>query len=390
MKYQSLYKAQQIREKNADYPYPLQHVISTVSDRAIPVDTYSPGQIGNYQADIKSYSDYYPFGMQMPGRFETAAGHNYRFGFQGQESDNEMDGSKSYYSFSYRVHDSRIGRFLSQDPLRKDFPWNSTYAFAENDVIRAIDLEGLEKYIITQRAFAPWKEFGKLMPHQKVPYEADNRGYSLADDASARVHHMMYIDLVTQSTYRQSETWASPSTGPVNFTGPVETRTATPRESTQVFTSGPNSTTITGAFHGSNPLTKDMVINPEIYFQGGFSFNSSKLNEGILDVRFKLVGKGFPAYESFIKDEAGTKVFMGTLGPDNKGMITKLLGHGQEFSDYTLSFNVDGDGNFLSIRGMTGSDGKYHNLNNMSIGEWNQGFLDTTPSKDCDSNECGN
>ena len=34
-------------------------------------------------------------------------------------------------------------RFLSVDPLAKSYPWNSTYAFAENDVIRSIDLDGL-------------------------------------------------------------------------------------------------------------------------------------------------------------------------------------------------------------------------------------------------------
>ncbi|MEM9981106.1 MAG: hypothetical protein AAF734_01340 [Bacteroidota bacterium] len=37
-------------------------------------------------------------------------------------------------------------RFLSVDPLARDFAWNSVYAFAENDVIRSIDLEGLERY----------------------------------------------------------------------------------------------------------------------------------------------------------------------------------------------------------------------------------------------------
>lgn len=35
-------------------------------------------------------------------------------------------------------------RFLSVDPLTKDYPWNSTYAFAENRVIQGIDLEGKE------------------------------------------------------------------------------------------------------------------------------------------------------------------------------------------------------------------------------------------------------
>ena len=34
-------------------------------------------------------------------------------------------------------------------PLYEEYPWNSTYAFAENDVIRSIDIDGAEKYIKT-------------------------------------------------------------------------------------------------------------------------------------------------------------------------------------------------------------------------------------------------
>jgi len=34
------------------------------------------------------------------------------------------------------------------DPLGKSFPWNSPYSFAENDVIRCIDLDGLEKVVV--------------------------------------------------------------------------------------------------------------------------------------------------------------------------------------------------------------------------------------------------
>jgi len=72
----------------------------------------------------------------------------YRFGFNGQEKDNEIKGIGNSLSFKYRIHDSRLGKFLSVDPLAAAYPWNSTYAFAENDVIRSIDLEGKEKYII--------------------------------------------------------------------------------------------------------------------------------------------------------------------------------------------------------------------------------------------------
>jgi len=42
------------------------------------------------------------------------------------------------------MHDPRLDRFMSIDPLTKSYPWNSPYAFAENRVIDGIDLEGKE------------------------------------------------------------------------------------------------------------------------------------------------------------------------------------------------------------------------------------------------------
>ena len=42
-----------------------------------------------------------------------------------------------------------MGKFLSLDPLATQYPWNSPYAYAENDVISSIDLDGLEKYLLT-------------------------------------------------------------------------------------------------------------------------------------------------------------------------------------------------------------------------------------------------
>lgn len=74
----------------------------------------------------------------------TGSAEGYRFGFQGQETDDEVYGSENAASFKYRVHDARIGRFLSIDPLAPDYPHNSPYAFSENKVIRFIELEGAE------------------------------------------------------------------------------------------------------------------------------------------------------------------------------------------------------------------------------------------------------
>ncbi|MGM0581170.1 MAG: RHS repeat-associated core domain-containing protein [Bacteroidota bacterium] len=53
----------------------------------------------------------------------------------------------NHYDYGFRIYNPRIAKFLSVDPLAKEYPWNSPYAFAENDVIRSIDLDGLEKQI---------------------------------------------------------------------------------------------------------------------------------------------------------------------------------------------------------------------------------------------------
>ncbi len=60
--------------------------------------------------------------------------------------DNEIKGVGNSLNYKYRMHDSRLGRFFAVDPLFKKYPHNSTYAFSENVVINAVELEGLEKY----------------------------------------------------------------------------------------------------------------------------------------------------------------------------------------------------------------------------------------------------
>ncbi|WP_417266701.1 RHS repeat-associated core domain-containing protein [Brumimicrobium sp.] len=70
----------------------------------------------------------------------------YRYGFQGQEKDDEVKGEGNSINYKYRMHDPRIGRFFAVDPLAPKYPHNSPYAFSENNVIHAIELEGLEKW----------------------------------------------------------------------------------------------------------------------------------------------------------------------------------------------------------------------------------------------------
>ena len=95
------------------------------------------------RASIRNISDYSPFGVQLSER--TISGDGYRFGFQGQEGDDEIKGEGNSVNYKFRMHDPRLGRFFAVDPLAPEYPHNSPYAFSENVVINAVELVGLEK-----------------------------------------------------------------------------------------------------------------------------------------------------------------------------------------------------------------------------------------------------
>ena len=124
----------------------LGNVLTVITDRKIPVDANNDFITDYYLPDVISSTDYYAFGSPMPGRQFNAG--NYRYGFNNMEKDNEIAGIGNHIDFKFRGYDPRLGRFWSVDPLFKDFPWNSNYAFAENRVIDGIDLEGKEFYSV--------------------------------------------------------------------------------------------------------------------------------------------------------------------------------------------------------------------------------------------------
>jgi len=134
----------EIGDKRYELSNHLGNVLSVVSDKKIPKLASGTSSLEYFNADIKAYNDYYPFGMIMPGRHANTS--DYRYGFQGQEMDDELKGEGNSVNYTFRMHDPRVGRFLSIDPLAKSYPWNSTYAFAENRVIDGIELEGAEYY----------------------------------------------------------------------------------------------------------------------------------------------------------------------------------------------------------------------------------------------------
>lgn len=129
----------------------LGNVLTVISDRNFGVSSGGSLTLPNgatipavdyYDPDMLAANDYYPFGMLSR---TIGTPDKYRFGFNGKETDNEVKGRQNQIDYGARVHDPRIGRFLSVDPLTKDYPWYTPYQFAGNKPIRFIDLDGLEE-----------------------------------------------------------------------------------------------------------------------------------------------------------------------------------------------------------------------------------------------------
>jgi RHS repeat-associated protein len=122
----------------------LGNVLVTVSDRKFgqsPVNNLYT----SFTADVVSATDYAPFGMQMVGRtFDAAGSPAYRYGFNGKENDSEVKGEGNQQDYGMRIYDPRLGKFLSVDPLTKEYPFLTPYQFSSNRPIDGVDLDGME------------------------------------------------------------------------------------------------------------------------------------------------------------------------------------------------------------------------------------------------------
>ncbi len=159
--------------------------------------------VDGYLVGIVNTSDYSPFGVQLDGR--TVFEGRYRYVFQGQELDNEIKGKGNSVNYKYRMHclsreerigNPRAGRFFAVDPLAWKYPWNSVYAFSENRVIDAIELEGLEPIVIGGYLVGYNIQAGQgpsqIAKDINNPQTQKDFGYSLSNSIN-------YLDIVEQN-----------------------------------------------------------------------------------------------------------------------------------------------------------------------------------------------
>jgi RHS repeat-associated protein len=95
---------------------------------------------------VKSFTDYYPFGLTIAGLSGESAGTNpNRYLYNGKEIQDDAFGGVSLgmYDYGARFYDPVLGRWNVIDPLTSASPSLSPYRYGFNNPIRFTDLFGL-------------------------------------------------------------------------------------------------------------------------------------------------------------------------------------------------------------------------------------------------------
>ncbi|KAA9324911.1 DNRLRE domain-containing protein [Adhaeribacter soli] len=154
-------------------------------------------------ATILSLTDYYPFGSPMPGRSFNPG--QYKYGFNGIESEDNLYGEDNFYNTDNRMYDSRIGRWFSQDRvINADL---SPYAGIENSPIAFKDSDGndAELVILGNTAtfktqifiYGPGATFAQANLIQNSIMKAWNNNWKYTDPETNKVYNVKFEVAVT-------------------------------------------------------------------------------------------------------------------------------------------------------------------------------------------------
>ena len=117
-----------------------------------------PTGVAYYETDVKSYSDFYPFGMLMNGRFNN--NQSYNFGMHGMiKNDDWKKANGSDYDFNGYGYSSLLGRRKNIDPAFKEFSAYSPYGGFNNNPISNIDEDGLRVKPLNKEAFDAFNSY---------------------------------------------------------------------------------------------------------------------------------------------------------------------------------------------------------------------------------------
>jgi RHS repeat-associated protein len=148
-----------------------------------------------FQVDLLSKSEYFPYGMKIEELGWNAEGVEPRYGYNGKEKDNEVKGESNSLDFGARIYDPRGARFLSQDPLKSQFAFQSPFIFASDKPINSIDKDGEKEHIMIFHQVNKQGNTFVTKPDDKMTYSNNGKARTWSDNkmgSAVNENHYIY------------------------------------------------------------------------------------------------------------------------------------------------------------------------------------------------------
>ena len=263
------------------------------------------------------------------------------------------------------MHDPRVGRFFAVDPLAKQYPWNSPYAFSENRLIDAVELEGLEKVKLFNFCFAPFNYFGGGYhgDGNKSKF-GDSRNPGQKSKEKFRIGFKAELDLINSLTISKEAygAWSQWLNTDPDFSDSEFETFSYESNNLYVHLSGNNDEFMI-------PMaTGDIDIHLKLKFKN-LGYNTFSVNGSVN-------GDRFPANETYLIDEGGNKLFIGVSGVDNANkeiapMIELNFDGSEKMQKFSFSIKFNDKNKFDKVILNSGKEFK--------IDQWNKFFTDLDP-----------
>lgn len=222
--------------------------------------------------------------------------------------DNETYGERNVYDYGARIYNPRLGRFLSVDPLSKNYAGLTTYQFASNMPVWAIDLDGMEAWVATQK----WSP--QIVEKYRLYVQAEIKSMIQKADAG-QVNKNTVFDCADLAVHLLVG-FASENNLPVTFTladGQVVTNETpsvllTLSDGTQktVELNSGNFEDVVRNFSNSTSLQKDMTDMPHGYKPQAGDLSNSGGHVNVVRSQEKLISTDVGNAPGFTQTVSGT------------------------------------------------------------------------------------
>ena len=283
----------------------LGNVMAVISDKAST--TAEP--------TVVSLSDYYPYGMTESGRSWNSG--DYRFGYTGHEKENDL--AEGVYTTEYRLLDTRLGRWLSVDPLFVKYPDMSSYNYCGGNPMVFWDPDGKAITIMYNvggdDGVKPWLNIGcSSIEGSLERIKSNTYGKRLYNYIDLKGQRDLAIVGTTESLWKYNH-WKR-----------YQRQDKVP-SSTGFHTDNENTLYLIYGFQGkyaskNNTKWTDGTLFEEMFHAGQHRYYTDRSNPWQMEVEVKVARAMFGFYS---KERGGDK-YIREFAESNRDIIKKILG----------------------------------------------------------------